>query len=248
MLEKRLRRAIARVSESSEAADPDTSNLPGKQTIPLQVSSAHHTKYPRSLARHPMTTPWKPPATDQIQLPRTRKTLSGLLPWRTSTPTKKETCSERFFDITNAVENFVQTNVVVETERIPTWKTRLLELPPVGMPRPPMVTPAPGRHTKTLNAAGDVIESIVTRAICLLILCALEPVESRNEACMNNQALLHEERDYFAGATKNSAKSIAHVVHNAIHQFRCAWRHSGNDSPQKPLLLPLLTKDGWQLQ
>ena len=52
-------------------------------------------------------------------------------------------------------------------------------------PRPPVVTPAPGRHTETLIAAGDATHLIMTRTMTadqLRSLYALDPVSCRTEA------------------------------------------------------------------
>ena len=52
-----------------------------------------------------------------------------------------------------------------------------MENPPAAIltwgPRPPVVTPVPGKHTVTLNAAGNVTELTVTRAMAVACLRSL---------------------------------------------------------------------------
>ena len=86
-------------------------------------------------------------------------------------------------------------------------------------PRPPVVTLAPGRHTETLNAAGDA-EGLRWLLPISERFCALFVAETKN--CGNHQALVHGERSDKAGA-KTSETSIV-----------------TNDLPANTLLLPLL--------
>ena len=71
---------------------------------------------------------------------------------------KKDTCSERFFDLANAVSKLNRLTFAVETGRISTWKTRLLEFAQVGASATSTRGDACAWQTETLDAAGDVTE------------------------------------------------------------------------------------------